>query len=427
MKDVVIVSGSRTPVGAYGGSLKTTPVARLGALVIRDSLEKVGLRPVTSDKFSKYTPNTIYSEQLTELEEKYNHYSEFFQPIQVDQVILGNVLSAGLGQNVARQAMIQAGIPKETSATAINKLCASGMEAVALASQAIRCGDADVVIAGGMENMSQVPYTSTVARWEQRTKDETAIDLLIQDGLHEVFYGYHIGVTAENIAREYNISREEQDEYSILSHNRAMSATENGFFSTEIVPVPLPSEGEKPTMLNQDEIPADMTAEKMANLHPAFQKDGTVTSGNGSGINDGAAALLLMSSEKALELALKPIATIRDYSTAGVDPAYMGLGPIPAIRKILDRNQYAIDDFDCIELDENFAAQAIACIRALGLRLDRTNIQGGSISIGHPMACSGARIILTLATQMAREEHGLGLASLCAGGGQGMGMVLERH
>lgn len=426
MKKVVIVSGSRTAVGAYGGSLKNTPVVELGAIAIKDSLKKVGLRPETSEKCSKFAPDAIYSRQPIELEQQYADYSESLLPVQVDQVIIGNVLGAGMGQNTARQAMIRAGVPKETPATTINKLCASGMEAVALATQAIKCGDADVIIAGGMENMSQVPYALPNARWGQRMGDGAMIDLLIQDGLLEGFYGYHMGLTAENIAEKYGISRREQDEIGALSHARALSAIEQGLFKTEIVPVSIPQRKGEPIIFDTDERPMDTSTDKMGSLRPAFKKNGTVTAGNASGINDAAAALLLMSEDKAIELGLKPMARIQDYSSAGLDPAFMGLGPIPAVRKLIARNSYEVHDFDRVELNEAFAAQAIACIRELGLRLENTNTQGSGISIGHPIGCTGTRIILSLASQMAREEQCLGLASLCIGGGQGMAMVLER-
>lgn len=426
MKKVVIISGSRTAVGAYGGTLKNTPVVDLGAITIKDCLKRVGLRPVTSDKCNNFAPDKIYSNQQIELEQKYNDYSDSLLPIEIDQVILGNVLGAGLGQNPARQAMIRAGIPKETPATSINKLCASGMEAVALATQAIKCGDAETILAGGMENMSQVPYALPNARWGERMGNGTMLDLLIYDGLQEVFYGYHMGLTAENIAEKYGISREEQDELGVLSHERALIAQQDGLFTSEIVPVTIPQRKGETLIFDIDERPMETTAEKMGSLRPAFKKDGTVTAGNASGINDAAATLLLMSEDKARELGVKPMATIQDYSSAGLDPAYMGLGPIPATRKLLERNSYDIRDFDRIELNEAFAAQAIACIRELGINLDKTNTQGSGISIGHPIGCTGARIIFSLATQMLREEQCLGLASLCVGGGQGMAMVLER-
>ncbi|MGB3211191.1 MAG: acetyl-CoA C-acetyltransferase [Desulforhopalus sp.] len=427
MKKVVIVSGARTPVGAYGGSLQTTPVVELGAIVLKETLKRAGLRPVTSEKCSKFAPDAIRNDLPLELEKQYHDYDPTLQSVQVDGVIMGNVIGAGQGQNVARQAMIRAGIPKETPATAINKLCASGMEAIALATQAIRCGDADVIVAGGMENMSQIPYALPSARWGQRMNDGKMMDLLTFDGLHEIFYGYHMGVTAENIAEKYAISRSEQDELGALSHQRAITAIESGAFAGEIVPVALPQRKGAPLQFTTDERPMVTSVEKMARLRPAFKKDGTVTAGNASGINDAAASLLLMSEEKAIQLGLTPLVKIQDYASAGLDPAYMGLGPIPAVRKLLERNSYNVSDFDRIELNEAFAAQAIACIRELGLDLSKTNTFGSGISIGHPIGCTGARIILTLMNQMVNQESCLGLASLCIGGGQGMAMVLERE
>lgn len=425
MRDVVIVGGKRTAIGAYGGSLKDVPVVDLGAEVLKETLKSVGLRPVASEECIKFAPDAIRDEGMIELEQRYHDYDDGLQPIEIDQVIIGNVLSAGQGQNVTRQAMIKAGIPKETSATTINKLCASGIEAVALASQAIRCGDADVILAGGMESMSRVPYVLPDARWGQRMGDGKMVDLMIYDGLYEMFYGYHMGLTAENIAAKYGISRQEQDEIGALSHQRAMAAIASGVFKEEIVPVSIPQRKGDPRIFEVDERPMDTTAEKMGKLRPAFKKDGTVTAGNASGINDAAASLLIMSAEKAKELGLKPLVTIKGHSTAGLDPAYMGLGPIPAVRKLMAKHTLAIGDFDCIELNEAFAVQAIASMRELGCDIDKTNVLGSGISLGHPIGCTGTRILLTLMQQMKRGNQGLGLASLCIGGGQGMAMVLE--
>ncbi len=425
MRDVVIVSGKRTAIGAYGGSLKDVPVADLGAEVMKQTLRSAGLRPVTSEQCSRFAADAIREEGRIPLEQQYYQYDEGLQPIEIDQVIIGNVLAAGQGQNVARQATIRAGIAKETSATTVNKLCASGIEAVALASQAIRCGDAEVIMAGGMESMSRVPYALPNARWGQRMGDGQMIDLMIHDGLHEIFYGYHMGMTAENIAARYGISRQEQDEIGVLSHQRAMAAIGSGVFRAEIVPVAIPQRKGDPLMFEVDERPMETSAEKMARLRPAFKKDGTVTAGNASGINDAAAALLLMSAEKAKELGLKPLVKIKAHSTAGLDPAYMGLGPIPAVRKLMARHRLAVADFDGIELNEAFAVQAIACMRELGCSIEKTNVLGSGISLGHPIGCTGTRILLTLMQRMQRENLGLGLASLCIGGGQGMAMVLE--
>jgi acetyl-CoA C-acetyltransferase len=339
---------------------------------------------------------------------------------------MGNVVGAGQGQNVARQAMIKAGIPKETNAFTINKVCASGMKAVALAAQSIKAGDAEIVLAGGMENMSLIPYSLPAARWGARMNNVDLVDLMVFDGLYEIFYGYHMGLTAENIAENYGISREEQDQLGALSHQRARKAITDGICRQEIAPVVIPQRKGDPLVFDTDERPMDTSVEKMAKLPTAFKKNGTVTAGNASGINDAAAALLVMSASKAKELGLKPLVKIRAYATGGVDPAYMGLGPIPAVRKILHREKLTINDFGAIELNEAFASQAIACIRELKCDMEKTNVLGSGISIGHPIGCSGARLILTLANEMVRKGHALGLATLCIGGGQGMATVLER-
>ena len=425
MRDVVIVSGIRTPVGTFGGTLKSTPVVQLGALVLKETLKKVNLKPVATDNLTRFEPDALKGIGMIDLEKGAYDYDDSFQSAEIDEVILGNVVGAGQGQNVARQAMIRSGISKETGAFTINKVCASGMKAIALATQSISLGEADAVLAGGMENMSLIPYTLPAARWGARMNNADLVDLMVMDGLFEIFYGYHMGLTAENIAEKYGISREEQDELGALSHQRARKAIADGLFKDEIAPVVIPQRKGDPVVFDTDERPMDTSAEKMAKLRPAFKKDGTVTAGNASGINDAAAALLLMSDSKAEELGLKPLAKIRAYSSAGIDPAYMGLGPIPAVRKILKKENLSIDDFGAIELNEAFAAQAIACVRELKCDMDKTNVLGSGISIGHPIGCSGARIVLTLMGEMLRNELSLGLASLCIGGGQGMAMVLE--
>jgi len=426
MSDVVIVSGARTPVGAFNGSLKTTPVTELGALVLKETLKKVGLRPIATDDLKQFEPDIFKGQDMVELEKEAYDYDDSLQPVQVDEVIMGNVVGAGQGQNVARQAMIKAGISKETNAFTVNKVCASGMKAVALAAQAIRSGEAQTILAGGMENMSLIPYALPSARWGARMNNAELIDLMVFDGLFEIFYGYHMGITAENIAEKYGISREEQDQLGAVSHNRAMKAIGDGIFKEEIVPVPIPQRKGDPLIFDTDERPMDTSQEKMAKLRPAFKKDGTVTAGNASGINDAAAALLVMSDEKAKDLGLKPLVKVTSYSSGGVDPAFMGLGPIPAVRKILHKEKLSMNDFGVIELNEAFAAQAIACVRELGCDMDKTNVLGSGISIGHPIGCTGARILLTLMGEMLRKEHALGLASLCIGGGQGMATVLEK-
>ena len=425
MKEVVIVNGKRTAIGAYGGTLKNTPVVDLGSETIKQTLKSSGLRPEVGDNSIKFAPDRIRDEGQVELESRYYDYDDILQPVEVDLVYMGNVLSAGQGQNTARQAMIKAGVSKETSATTINKLCASGMEAVVLGAQAIRCGDAEVVLAGGMECMSQVPYALPDARWGQRMGDGKLVDLLIYDGLYEYFYGYHMGMTAENIATRYGISREDQDELGALSHQRALAAIENGIFEDEVVPILVPQRKGEPVPFTVDERPMQTSVEKMAGLRPAFKKDGSVTAGNASGINDAAAALLLMSEDKARQLGLEPLVKIKAYSTAGLDPAYMGLGPIPAVNKILAKHNLSIGDFGSIELNEAFAVQAIACMRELDCDFEKTNPLGSGISLGHPIGCTGARILVTLMNQIKRQEQELGLASLCIGGGQGMAMVLE--
>ena len=425
MGDVVVVSGKRTPVGTFGKTLKSTPVVELGALVLKETLKKVQLKPVATDSLTQFEPDALKGLGMIDLEKQAYDYDDALQAVQVDEVIMGNVVGAAQGQNVARQAMIKAGITKETSAFTLNKVCASGMKAIALASQSIAAGDAEVVLAGGMENMSLIPYALPAARWGARMNNADLVDLMVMDGLFEIFYGYHMGLTAENIAEKYGITREEQDELGALSHQRAMKAIADGLFKDEIVPVVIPQRKKDPLIFDTDERPMETTVEKMARLRPAFKKDGTVTAGNASGINDAAAALLLMSDEKAKNLGLKPLVKIRAFSYAGMDPAYMGLGPIPAVRKLLKKENLTIDDFGAIELNEAFASQAIACVRELGCDMEKTNALGSGISIGHPIGCSGARITLTLIGEMMRKNVELGLASLCIGGGQGMAMILE--
>jgi acetyl-CoA C-acetyltransferase len=426
MRDVVIVSGARTPVGAFGGTLKGTPVVELGALVLKETLKRAKLRPSASETLTRFEPDPLKGRGMIDLEQQAYDYDHSLAPVQIDEVIMGNVVGAGQGQNVARQATIRAGISKETPAFTVNKVCASGMKAVALATQAICAGEADVILAGGMENMSLIPYALPAARWGARMNNADLVDLMVFDGLFEIFYGYHMGVTAENIAEEYGISREEQDQLGALSHQRARKAIVEGLFKDEIVPVIIPQRKGDPLIFDTDERPMDTSVEKMAGLKPAFKKDGTVTAGNASGINDAAAALLLMGDGKAKELGLKPLVKIRAYASAAIDPAYMGLGPIPAVRKTLQKEGLSIGDFGAIELNEAFAVQAIACMRELKCDMDKTNVLGSGISIGHPVGCTGARILLTLMGEMLRKDQTLGLASLCIGGGQGMATVLER-
>ena len=426
MRDVVIVGGIRTPVGSFGGSLKGTPVVTLGSLVLKETLKKLGLRPFASEELKGFEPDALKGLGMIELEKNTYDYDDSLQPLEIDEVIMGNVIGAGQGQNVARQATVHAGIPKEVNAFTINKVCASGMKALSLAALAIREGEKNTILAGGMENMSMAPYGLNSARWGTRMNNADMVDLMIFDGLWEIFYGYHMGITAENIAEKYEISRSEQDQLGAMSHARARKAIAEGIFKQEIIPVSIPQRKGEPIIFDTDERPMDTSVEKMAKLRPAFKKDGTVTAGNASGINDAAAALLLMSSEKAKELGLKPIVKIKAYASGAIDPAYMGLGPIPAVRKVLKATGLEISDFGEIELNEAFASQAIACIRELGLDLDKTNLLGSGISIGHPIGCTGARIVITLMNEMVRNDVELGLATLCIGGGQGMAMAIER-
>ncbi|MBN2333094.1 MAG: acetyl-CoA C-acetyltransferase [Deltaproteobacteria bacterium] len=425
MKEVVIVSAVRTAIGTFGGSLKDVPVVDLGATVIRGVLEKVSLRPQAGDQFLAATPDQLKGKACG-VDDKYNTWDQSLKAVQVDEVIMGNVVPSAQGQNTARQACVKAGISKEAGAYTVNKVCASGMKAVALASQAIAAGDAEVVIAGGMENMSQIPYAMPGARWGARMFNAEMVDLMVHDGLWEIFYGYHMGVTAENIAELYDISREDQDELALASHQRALAAINNGIFASEIVPVMVPQRKKDPLAFVTDERPMDTTLEKMAKLATVFKKGGTVTAGNASGINDAAAALLLMSREKAESLGLPIKAVIKGYDFGGIDPAYMGLGPIPAIRKLMTKLNMSLADIEFFELNEAFASQALACVRELDLDLSKTNIYGSGISLGHPIGCSGARILVTLLTALEQNNAKRGLASLCIGGGQGAAMVIER-
>jgi len=429
MSEVAIVSGVRTAIGAFGGALKEVPVVKLGALVIHEALKKAGLKPGVSNKLADYAPELVKDTGVTELEKAYCNWDDKLKEVHVDEVIMGNVLQGGQGQNTARQAMIYGGLPKETYAFTVNKICASGLKAITLAAQTISSGQADVVVAGGMENMSLAPYALPRARWGYRmdvgARGEV-IDLMVYDGLWEIFYGYHMGLTAENIATKYGISRQEQDELGLLSHQRARAAIKDGLFAEEIVPVSVPQKKGEATVFDTDERPMDTSLGKMAKLPPVFKKDGTVTAGNASGINDAAAAVVMMSLKKAKEMDLVPMGIIKSYASGGVDPAYMGLGPIPAVKKALDRAGIGIKDLDVIELNEAFASQAIACIRELGLSTDKTNVRGSGVSLGHPIGCTGARLVVTILHEMKRQNLQLGLVTMCIGGGQGMAMVIER-
>ncbi len=428
MKEAVIVSGSRTAIGNFGGGLMTVQVVELGAVVMKAALKNVNLKPVANAVMMDSAPDKLKNQGIIELEKKSDDWSDDATEITIDEVVMGNVLQAGQGQNPARQAMIAGGIPKETPAFTINKVCGSGLKAIALGASAIMTGSADVVMAGGQENMSQVPMALPKARWGHRmelTGVGDIYDLMVFDGLHEIFYGYHMGVTAENIARMYDISRQEQDELGVLSHKRAKAAINEGLFAQEIAPVVIKTrKGE--TVFDTDERPMDTDIEKMGKLRPAFDREGSVTAGNASGINDAAAAVLMMSAEKAQELGLEPLVKIKAFAAGGVDPAYMGLGPVPAIRKALKAAGMTLNDIDMIELNEAFAAQAIGCLRELGLENDRPNELGSGISLGHPIGCTGARQMVTGMNHMQRKGYNTGLISMCIGGGMGMAMIVER-
>lgn len=427
MQEAVIVSGARTPVGSFGGSLKSVSAIDLGALAINEAVKRAGLRPVVSDDMKAAAPDALKDQGTIELEGQFQAWDDSATPFVVDEVIMGNVLLAGQGQNPARQAMIRAGIPKETPAFTINKVCASGLKSIALAASSIMCGEADVVIAGGQESMSMVPMALPKARWGHRmevTGKGDVYDLMVYDGLYEIFYGYHMGVTAENIAEKYQISRQAQDEMSLLSHNRALGAIKDGTFAKEIIPVVI--KGRKgDVIVDTDERPMETSMEKMAKLKPVFKKDGTVTAGNASGINDGGAAVVMMSAAKAKELGLEVLATVKAFASGGLDPAYMGLGPIPAIRKVLKKTSMNISDIDVIELNEAFASQAIACMRELNIPLDKPNQVGSGISLGHPIGCTGTRQMVTTLNFMKQKQLKTGLISMCIGGGMGMAMIIE--
>jgi acetyl-CoA C-acetyltransferase len=392
MKKAVIVSAVRTAVGRFGGTLKDIPASDLGAVVIKEAIQRAGISPE-----------------------------------QVDEVIFGHVLTTAQGQNPARQAAMKAGVPKEVPAFTINKVCASGLKAVALAAQSIKAEDNEIVIAGGQENMSMTPYALPGARWGQRMNNGTLVDCMVYDGVWEIFNNYHMGMTAENIAAKFNISREEQDRFSAESENKAERAIKSGLFKDEIVPVEIPQKKGAALRFDTDEYPTlGTTMETLTKLRPAFKSDGTVTAGNASGINDGAAALVVMSAERAKVLGKTPMATIVAYASGGVDPAYMGMGPIPAVHNVLKKAGLKIEDIDYWELNEAFASQAICCINELGIDPAKVNHNGGAISIGHPIGASGARIFVTLLYQMQRINARRGLATLCIGGGMGHALIIER-
>ena len=384
MKKVVIVSACRTAIGAFGGTLKDVPAAELGALVVKEAVSRAGIKPE-----------------------------------QVDEVIFGNVLQAGLGQNVARQVTLKAGLPIETTAVTINIVCGSGLKSVA---------ESEIVVCGGTENMSAAPYAIPTARWGARMNNNKIVDVMVNDGLWDAFNQYHMGITAENVAEKYGITREMQDEFAVASQSKAEAAVKGGKFKDEIVPVVI--HGKKgDTVFDTDEYPKfGTTLEKVAKLKPAFKKDGgTVTAANASGINDSAAAFVVMSQEKAEELGLKPMATIVSYATGGVDPSIMGVGPVPAVKKAMAKADLTIDDIDLIEANEAFAAQSLAVAQELKFDMNKVNVNGGAIALGHPIGASGARILVTLLYEMQkREDAKKGLATLCLGGGQGQALIVEK-
>jgi acetyl-CoA C-acetyltransferase len=422
MSEVVIVSGARTAIGNFGGALQDVPAVKLGSIVIRETMKRAGLKP---KKDTTFAPQALKDEGPIELEKKYTQWDGSLQEVMVDEVIMGNVIQAGQGQNPARQAAIYAGVPKEVNAFTVNKICASGMKAVALAAQAIKAGDAEVIVAGGIENMSAAPYYAPRMRWGARMFNTELVDGMVYDGLWEIFYNYHMGMTSENIAAKMGISRKEQDEFALESNNRALAAIKNGTFREEIVPVEVKVKRET-RLFDTDEHPRETSMELLGKLPAVFKADGAVTAGNASAITDAGAALVAMSAKKAQQLGLKPMATIRAYATGGVDPAYMGLGVIPATKKVLKLAGLSLKDIECIELNEAFASQSIGCIRELGIDMSKTNLHGGGISLGHPIGCTGARILVTLMYEMKRRNLKLGLATLCIGGGQGMAMIIER-
>jgi acetyl-CoA C-acetyltransferase len=397
MRKAVVVSAKRSPVGNFGGVFKDVSAVELGV----------------------HTLKAIFAETN-------------IKPEMIDEVIVGNVCGAGLGQNVARQISINSGIPDFVPAYTVNKVCGSGMKAISLAALMIASGEADIVVAGGSENMSQIPYILKDARWGARMGDKTMVDMMIRDGLSDIFNDYHMGLTAENLAEKFGISREEQDAFATASQNKTEIAQNTGKFVEEIVPIPIPQRKGDPIIIDKDEMPrAGVTKESLAKLRPAFKKDGSVTAASSSGINDGAALVLLMSEDKARDLGLSPIASFVDSASAGVDPAIMGYGPVPAIKKVLQKSGWSLGDLELAELNEAFAAQSLSVFKGLEeegvgkLNPDIVNVNGGAIAIGHPIGCSGARIIVTLLHEMKRRKNKKGLASLCIGGGMGIASLWE--
>ena len=392
MREVVIVSAVRTPIGSFGGALKDVSAVTLGTIAVKEAIKRAGIDPAI-----------------------------------IDEVILGNVLQGGLGQNVARQIAIASGIPKEVPALTINKVCGSGLRSVGLAAQIIKAGDADCVLAGGAESMSQSGYVMPAARWGARMGDTKLIDIMVHDGLTDAFNNYHMGITAENIVEQWGLTREELDQFAVASQNKAEAAIKSGKFKDEIVPVEIPQRKGDPIIFDTDEFPKyGATIDGVAKLKPAFKKDGAVTAANASGINDSGAALIVMSKEKADELGLSYLCKVKSYASAGVDPSIMGIGPVPASKGALEKAGLTINDMDLIEANEAFAAQSVAVGKDLGIDPAKLNVNGGAIALGHPIGASGARILITLIHEMQKRDSKYGLATLCIGGGQGTSLIVER-
>ncbi|MGD9568118.1 MAG: acetyl-CoA C-acetyltransferase [Sedimentibacter sp.] len=392
MKKAVIVSAARTPIGSFGGSLAPLSAIDLGVIAAKEAIKRAGIEPSV-----------------------------------IEEVYFGNVLGAGLGQNVARQVTLGAGIPIETPALTINMVCGSGLRAVSMAAQFVESGQCDVILCGGTESMTNAPYLLPKTRWGQRMGDGKIVDYMVYDGLTDVYNQYHMGITAENVAEQYGITKEDQDKFAVQSQNRAEEAQKAGKFADEIAPVVIPQKKGDPVVIDTDEYPRHgSTLDKMAKLKPAFKKEGTVTAGNASGINDGAAALVIMSKEKADELGLKYLCEVAGYGSAGVDPKVMGLGPIPATQKALAKAGWTVEDLDLVEANEAFASQAIAVTRDLGLNPETTNVNGGAIALGHPIGASGARILISLIYEMQKRDAKKGLATLCIGGGMGTALLVQR-
>ncbi len=391
MREVVIVSAARTPIGSFGGTLKSTPTVTLGAIAVKEAIKRAGITPE-----------------------------------MVEEVVLGCVLQAGLGQNVARQISMAAGIPKEVPSMTINKVCGSGLRSVGLAAQIIKAGDADIVVCGGAESMSMAPYAIPSARWGARMNDNKIVDVMVNDGLTDAFNKYHMGITAENVAEQWGLTREQLDEFSVKSQQKAEAAIKAGKFKEEIVPVEIPQKKGDPIVFDTDEYPKfGASLEKMAKLKPAFKKDGVVTAANASGINDSGAALVVMSKEKADELGLSYLCKVKSYASAGVDPSIMGVGPIPSSKKALEKAGLTVDDIDLFEANEAFAAQSLAVGRDLKIPEEKLNVNGGAIALGHPIGASGARILITLIYEMKKRNSKYGLATLCIGGGMGTALIVE--